>query len=94
MSFKIMSFKKKNVREIDDYASTAVLDKYVLQCLLVIHAIMRFDTTSAIYEKGKTKKVRGLCSVFMKTNATQEDIGNAGIQLFVILYNGKPSVDL
>ena len=49
---------------------------------------MECKTTSAIYEKGKTvlpklitksDKVRQLCIVFMKTNATQEDIENSGI---------------
>ena len=66
----------------------AVLDKHALQYLLVIHTFMECKTTSAIYEKGKTvlpklitksDKVKQLCSVFMKTNPTQEDIENSGI---------------
>ena len=75
-----------------------MLSVTVLQHLLFIHAFDGCDTTSAIHDKGKgaifrliqkSKKAQQLSAVFNKPLASQAEIGNAGINLFIPLYDGE-----
>ena len=70
----------------------------VIPYLLVIHAFGGCDTTSSIHDKGKgsilnlvqkSKEARNLCDVFLDPESSQDQISQAGIQLFVLLYKGK-----
>ena len=63
-----------------------------------MHAFGGCDTTSAIFDKGKSTvknlleksaEAKYLAKEFMNPNAEQERIGQAGIKLFVLLYGGK-----
>ena len=66
--------------------------------LLFVHAWSGCDTTSATFGQGKTtllkkikasKEIQTVCSAMCNPNASQEEIGQAGLRLFVILYDGK-----
>ena len=90
---KEKSLKVYNIKEIAEK-----LNHQILKYLLVIHAFTGCDTTSSIYDKGKncilklvTKyaKIRRLCDVFMGSHSTQEDVRNAGIDIFKALYGSK-----
>ena len=70
----------------------------VLKYLLVIHAFCGCDTTSGIHEKGKnavlklvtkSKKLQRSCDTNMSTDANQDDVGQAGLDIFIELYGGK-----
>ena len=63
--------------------------RYVLRYLLVIHSFGGCDTTSATFDKGKksilklvekSSVARAQCDVFLTPNATDEEIGTAGIR--------------
>ena len=52
----------------------------------------------SVYDKGKncvlklvtnSAKIRRLCDVLMDSHRTQEDVGNAGIDIFKALYGSK-----
>ena len=66
--------------------------------LLFIHAWSGSDTTSATFGHGKThllkkmkqnKEIQQISSLMIDPDVTQEEIGKAGIRLFVLLYDGK-----
>lgn len=66
--------------------------------LLFIHAWCGCDTTSATFGHGKTnllkkmkqsEELQQISSVISNPQATEEEVGNAGIRLFVILYGGR-----
>lgn len=68
--------------------------------ILFVHAWLGCDTTSFIYDQGKTSiikkilnsaKLRELCTVVANPVATAEEVGNAGKLIFLIMYGGKPS---
>ena len=68
-----------------------------------IHAFGGCDTTSAVYGQGKLSilrlldkniDARKLVDVFLNKNSTPEEVGNAGLQLFVMLCGGKESDNL
>ena len=70
------------------------------QQILVLHAFGGTDTTSAIYGHGKGTLFNSLAtncrlscfvSDLQNQEATQEEVGKAGLQLFLTLYGGKPS---
>ena len=70
----------------------------IVSHLLLVHAWSGCDTTSATFGHGKTtllKKLKAseviqeISSVLCNPNALQEEIGQAGLRLFVILYGGK-----
>ena len=74
------------------------LDNIVIKNLLVIHAFSGCDTTSSIYDKGKNCILKLLrknnniikaCDILMDSNSTQDDVGNAGIDIFKELYGSK-----
>ena len=67
--------------------------------LLFMHAFTGCDTTSSIFDKGKQKIVKLMakslelqqCSlIFSGDNASQEEVGNAGVRAFVLLYGANP----
>ena len=71
--------------------------------ILFLHAWHGCDTTSAIFEKGKTalcKKiessviVRQLATILSNPTATTDDVIDAGSKLFVIMYGGDVSGSL
>jgi hypothetical protein len=71
--------------------------------LLVVHALSGCDTTSAPFGQGKHKafKKLALCkkavpftAVIMSSSATQNEVGEAGCRLLVMLYGGKSGVTL
>ena len=77
------------------------LKPVIIRNLLFIHAWGGCDTTSATFGQGKNKilgfvekdtvETRKICSVFDKANASQEEIGAAGIELFGLLYGKIPN---
>ena len=82
-----------NVRDLVSKAGNLIVSH-----LLLVHAWSGCDTTSATFGHGKTtllKKLKAseviqeISSVLCNPNASQEEIGQAGLQLFVILYGGK-----
>ena len=64
--------------------------------LLFIHAWSGCDTTSATFNQGKTTLMKfvannnaailDVCAVFDSSDASREEIGNAGLKLFVHSY--------
>lgn len=72
--------------------------KDVVSHILFIHAWSGCDTTSATYGHGKTslikkitssKDLRDILKKFENTESTPEEIGAAGIKIFILLYGGK-----
>ena len=68
--------------------------------LTFIHAFGGCDTTSAVFGQGKLSilrllekrdDARKLADVFLNKDSTQDQICNAGLKLFVMLYGGKES---
>ena len=65
------------------------LNENIVKHILFIHAWSGCDTTSAIFNQGKNKIMKfvesgddniiSICSVFDRENATQDEIGEAGI---------------
>lgn len=89
--------KKGCEEKVHDIAQLAQgLDRNIVKHLLFVHAWGGCDTTSATFNHGKSKVLKivekgrqdvlNICSVFDNSNASKEDIGKAGIQLFGILY--------
>lgn len=83
------------VWKIRDLAAKA--GKLIISNLLFIHAWSGCDTTSATFGQGKTslikklqvnEEVQKISSLFCQSSTAQE-IGEAGIRLFVNLYGGK-----
>ena len=72
------------------------LNPVIVKNILFIHAWSGSDSTSAIFNKGKTalmkqiaKGVRemfDICSFLDKIDATPEEIGKAGVKLFLTFY--------
>ena len=65
---------------------------------IVIHAFSGCDTTSGIFEKSNTSilkliekspEAQARATKFLVKGISQEEVGNAGIELFVLLYGGK-----
>jgi hypothetical protein len=87
-----------NIREIQkDIGISAV------QQLLVIHSVSGCDTTSALFGLGKVsifRKMSGnklstrLTEVLSSSTASQMEVADAGCQLLVMLYGGKPGQKL
>ena len=66
--------------------------------LLFVHAWSGCDTTSATFGQGKTallkkiinsNKLQQISCLMSNTNASSEQIGKAGIQVFIYMYGGK-----
>ena len=66
--------------------------------LLFVHAWSGYDTTSATFGQGKTallkkmknfNKLQQISCFISNTDASPEQIGKAGIQVFIYMYNGK-----
>ena len=84
-----------NVRDLVTKAGNLAVSN-----LLFVHAWSGCDTTSATFGQGKTtllkkikasKEIQAISSAMCNPNASQEEIGQAGVRLFVILYDGKQS---
>ena len=74
--------------------------KEVISNILFLHAWSGCDTTSATYGHGKTsllkkitssKDLRDLSLIVSNPEATAEEVGAAGIKIFILLYGGKAS---
>ena len=96
--FRPRSTKKKDLLawKVKDLVNKA--GEIVISHLLFIHKWSGCDTTSATFGLGKTnllkkikqsEKLLQLSSVISNPQATEEDVGNAGIRLFVILCGGR-----
>ena len=90
---------KKKLKVFNVKEASEMLDMDIKHLLLFVHAFGGCDTTSAIFDKGKSavKKLldksveaKTVAKEFMNPNGMQKAIGKAGIQLFVLLYGGKP----
>lgn len=90
---------RSQIKQLDMETAIDSLDDSIIPYLLFIHAFGGCDTTSAIHDKGKasplrllqkSKKAQKLFDCFMDSSSLQNEIGDAGIKLFVMLYNGKP----
>ena len=66
--------------------------------ILFLHVWNGCDTTSATFKHGKnsllkrineSKEIQQISSLLSEHNATEEQIGKAGIKLFVPMYGGK-----
>ena len=77
--------------------------KDVVSHILFIHAWSGCDTTSATYGHGKTslikkiissKDLRDILKKFENMESTPEEIGAAGIKVFILLYGGKKNDSL
>lgn len=77
-------------------AVSTLSDQVASYLLFVIHVFGGCDTTSSIYEKRKasilqlvqkSKRTRTLCDIFMKTFFFQGQIVEAGIKLFLLMFN-------
>ena len=87
---KYQSMKLVNIKTI-----AQSLDRNVMKNLLFIHAWGGCDTTSAIFNQGKTAvmklvkkgdhRVLDICSVSDKKESTKEEIGSTGIKLYITM---------
>ena len=86
------------IKQLDIKTAIESIDPSIVQYLLFIHAFGGCDTTSAIHDKGKasplrllqkSNKAKPLVDCFMDNSTLQNEIGNAGVQLFVMLCKGK-----
>jgi len=95
------SYKKDGrtqMKQLDVKSALSSIDSTVVPYLLLIHAFGGCDTTSAIHEKGKasplrllekSKRAKQLFDCFLDSSSSQNEIGKAGIKLFVLMFNGK-----
>jgi len=92
--------RKKQLKQLEIEKALSKINLVVKPYLLLIHAFGGCDTTSAIQDKGKaailnliqnSKKARTIADVFMDPESSRKQIGNAGVELFVLLYKGKAS---
>ncbi|XP_065911780.1 uncharacterized protein [Dysidea avara] len=88
--------KTLQVWRIRDLISKA--GNIVTSQLLFIHAWTGCDTTSATFGQGKTnlvkkiqvcKEVQQIALLMSASSATPDEVGKAGVRLFVILFGGK-----
>ena len=86
------------IRDLIDKAG-----KLVVSHLLFIHAWSGCDTTSATFGQGKTnlvkkiqahEEVQHISSLMTNPCSTAEEIGKAGVHLFVVLFGGKQNDSL
>ena len=81
--------KKNQIQKLVSIRKTVeTLNPAIVKNILFMHALSGYDTTSAIFNKGKTalmkliakgdREVLDICSTFDKTDATPEEIGKAG----------------
>jgi hypothetical protein len=84
-------------------ATRCHLGSTVCSCILFIHAVLGCDTTSRLYGIGKYKAVVKVKSdiffarqaeVFMDSNASTDDVIEAGNNVLVSLYNGEKDENL
>ena len=84
---------KKKLKVFNVKEASEMLDMDIKHLLLFVHAFGGCDTTSAIFDKGKSavKKLldksveaKTVAKEFMNPNGMQKAIGKAGIQLFVL----------
>ena len=93
------SYTKKGrsqIKQLDMEKAIDSLDRSVIPYLLFIHAFGGCDTASAIHNKGKASPLRLLQKsknaqrlFYINSQNLQHEIGNASIELFVMLYKGK-----
>ena len=85
-------------KQLDIREASLFLNPEVKKFVLFIHAFGGCDTTSGIHEKGKgtvakliekSDNAKKIAKVFSNGNPSQEEIGIAGNDLFVLLYGGK-----
>ena len=71
--------------------------------ILFIHSWSGYNTTSATFGHGKinllkkiqvSEEVQQISVLMSDSHMTADEIGKAGIRLFVILFGGKPNVSL
>ena len=88
--------KEFHLWKIQDLVATA--GDVVISNLLFIHAWSGCDTTCATFGHGRIlflKKMREsaelqeISKIISNSNATAEEVGQAGIQAFIVLYGGK-----
>ena len=87
--------KGQELKEFNIGQMAKKLNENIVKHVLFIHAWGGCDTTSAIFNQGKNKIMKlvesgdddiiKICSVFYQANATQDEIGEAGIKLFAIM---------
>ena len=93
--------KEFHLWKIQDLVATA--GDVVISNLLFIHAWSGSDTPCATFGHGKIlflKKMREsaelqeISKIISNSNATAEEVGQAGIQAFIVLYGGKKNDSL
>ena len=90
--------KSLNIWRISDLVGQA--GPIVTSYLLFLHAWSGCDTTSTTFGQGKvalmkklkqSKDVQMIAELMMDRNVTVEQVGEVGVQLFVIVFGGKQS---
>ena len=94
---------RKQLKQLKVKEHASCIDDDTRNLLLFIHAFGGCDTVSGIHEKSnnsvykllKNNSVaKNLASKFMSQNASREEIGEAGMKMFILLYGGKDEDDL
>ena len=90
-------------KQLDIGMASSLLKPEIKHLILFMHAFSGCNTTYSIYEKGKGSIVKliekssdaqNISRIFMNDAASKEDIGEAGQQIFVLLYGGKMGDDI
>ena len=73
------------------------LNPVIIKNIMFIHAWRGWDSMLVIFNKGKTALMKlkdkgdcnmlDICSIFDKTDVTPQEIGKAGVKLFVAIYS-------
>ena len=88
----------KEWKQLDVEKAVTELNPQVKKNILFVHAFGGCDTTSGIHEKGKSsvakllaksKEAQELANIFLQSNMSQDQIGRAGVNVFVLLYGGN-----
>ena len=90
--------QRQGIKFINVRRLVNVLGQTLMSHLLFIHGWSGRDTTSTFFNQGKTailrkleksEEVQGISRLFNCSNVTQEQVAEAGLRLFDLMYQGK-----
>ena len=90
--------KKNQIQNLVTIRKSAErLNPVIIKNIMFIHAWRGWDSMLVIFNKGKTALMKlkdkgdcnmlDICSIFDKTDVTPQEIGKAGVKLFVAIYS-------